>query len=91
MALTPEAIAFQRSVFYTMHEWVSSPFYVIVKDAGVSGRVMDDRSMMILKAALVESIANNAGYRAIIEKEASYPPLIFVERANVREWLCAQP
>ena len=22
MALTPEAIAFQRSVFYTMHEWV---------------------------------------------------------------------
>ena len=91
MALTPEAIAFQRSVFSAMDGWISSPFYVIVKDAGIAGRVMDDRSMMILKAALVESIANNPGYRAIIEKEASYPPLIFVERANIREWLCAQP
>ena len=91
MALTTEAIAFQRSMFSTMDGWISSPFYGIVKDAGVAGRVMHDRSIMILKASLVESIANNAGYRAIIEKEASYPPLIFVERANIREWLCAQP
>ena len=91
MALTTEAIAFQRSVFSTTDGWISSPFYQIVKDAGVAGRVMHDRSIMILKASLVESIANNAAYRAILEKEASYPPLIFVERANVREWLCAQP
>ena len=91
MALTTEAIDFQKSIFYTMHEWISSPFYQIVKDEGIAGRVMHERSIMILKASLTENIANNASYRVILKKEASYPPLIFVERANLREWLSTYP
>ena len=78
---------FQDTYFIDMGRLMSEPYYNALRTSGIRGKLMHDRSLMLLKAChILDHSTDSVDFREILSREESINAMVFFNSVNISEW-----